>query len=371
MARMSPLMEYAPYALGFVTFIGASTALFAATVGCAQNDIKRVIAYSTCSQLGYMFAAAGVGAYQASVFHLITHAFFKALLFLSAGSVIHAMSDEQDMRKMGGLAKIIPVTCTVMWIGNLALAGIPPLAGSYSKDAIISATYAAHTAIGNYAFICTLLAAFLTAFYSWRLLFMTFHGKSRADHHTLEHAHESPWVMLAPLVVLAVGAIFAGWALNDWFIGADWQHFWDGAIFNGPHNQVIENLEHVPGWVETAPLVLGLLGIALAYVMYIVNPLMPLRLATQFKGIYEFLLNKWYFDELYDRIFVQPLIRLARVLWQVGDATIIDGVPNGLAELTADGSRQLVRIQTGSLAVYAFVMLIGVVALVGIFMLSR
>ena len=371
MARMSPLMEFAPYALGFVTFIGASTALFAATVGCTQNDIKRVIAYSTCSQLGYMFAAAGVGAYQASVFHLITHAFFKALLFLSAGSVIHAMSDEQDMRKMGGLAKIIPVTCTVMWIGNLALAGIPPLAGSYSKDAIISATYAAHTGIGTYAFICTLLAAFLTAFYSWRLLFMTFHGKSRADHHALEHAHESPWVMLAPLVVLAFGAVFAGWALNNWFIGEGWHHFWNGAIFNGPHNEVIEHLEHVPFLVEAAPLVLGLAGIALSYLMYIHNPLLPVRLAHTFKPIYRFLLNKWYFDELYDRILVQPTIRLARVFWQVGDATIIDGVPNGLAEVTSGGSRQLVKFQTGSLAVYAFVMLIGVVVLVGIFMLSR
>jgi NADH-quinone oxidoreductase subunit L len=371
MARMSPLMEFAPTALGFVTFIGASTALFAATVGCAQNDIKRVIAYSTCSQLGYMFAAAGVGAYQASVFHLITHAFFKALLFLSAGSVIHAMSDEQDMRKMGGLARIIPITCTVMWIGNWALAGLPLMSGAYSKDAIISATYEAGTAIGTYAFICTLLAAFLTAFYSWRLLFMTFHGPSRADHHVLEHAHESPWVMLGPLVVLAIGAIFAGRLLDGWFIGADWQHFWNGSIFNGPHNEIIENLEHVPFWVEYAPLLMAVLGIALAYVMYIANPLLPVRLAQTFGAIYRFLLNKWYFDELYDVILVQPLIRLSRLLWQVGDVTIIDGVPNGLAELTSDGSRQVVKIQTGSLAVYAFVMLIGVVVLIGIFMLSR
>ena len=371
MARMSPLMEYAPTALGFLTFIGASTALFAATIGCAQNDIKRVIAYSTCSQLGYMFAAAGVGAFQASIFHLITHAFFKALLFLSAGSVIHAMSDEQDMRKMGGLARVIPVTCTVMWIGNLALAGIPPFAGSYSKDAIISATYAAGTGIGIYAFICTVLAAFLTAFYSWRLLFMTFHGKSRADHDVLEHAHESPWVMLGPLIVLSIGAIFDGWALDNWFIGADWPHFWNGAIFNAANNHVIENLEHVPAWVELAPLVFALLGIAAAFLMYIVNPLLPVRLAQSFNGIYRFVLNKWYFDELYNTIFVQPAIRLSRLLWQVGDATIIDGVPNGLAELTTDGSRQVVKIQTGSLAVYAFVMLIGVVVLVGIFMLSR
>jgi NADH-quinone oxidoreductase subunit L len=370
MARMSPLMEFAPAALGFVAFIGASTALFAATIGCVQNDIKRVIAYSTCSQLGYMFAAVGVGAYQASVFHLITHAFFKALLFLSAGSVIHAMSDEQDMRKMGGLAKVIPVTCTVMWIGNLALAGIPPLAGSYSKDAIISATWAAGTGIGYYAFVCTVLAAFLTAFYSWRLLFMTFHGNSRADHHALEHAHESPWVMLAPLCALSVGAVFAGWALDDWFIGADSPHFWNGAIFNGPGNNVIANLGHVPFLVDASPLVFGLLGIALAYMMYIANPLLPVRLAAQFPAAYRFLLNKWYFDEVYEAVFVRPASRLSRFLWQTGDATIIDGVPNGLAELAGDGSRQVVKIQTGSLAVYAFAMLIGVVALIGIFMMG-
>jgi NADH-quinone oxidoreductase subunit L len=371
MARMSPLMEFAPVALGFITFIGASTALFAATVGCAQNDIKRVIAYSTCSQLGYMFAAAGVGAFQASIFHLICHAFFKALLFLSAGSVIHAMSDEQDMRRMGGLARVIPITCTMMWIGNWALAGLPLMSGAFSKDAIISATYASGTGIGMYAFVCTVLAAFLTAFYSWRLLFMTFHGPSRADPHVLEHAHESPWVMLGPLVVLSIGAIFAGRLLDNWFIGADWQHFWNGAIFNGPHNDVMENLDHVPGWVEHAPLVFAVLGLATAYVMYIANPLLPVRLAQSFGGIYRFLLNKWYFDELYDFILVRPFIALARLLWQVGDVTIIDGVPNGLAELTTEGSREAVKIQTGSLAVYAFVMLIGVVVLIGIFMLSR
>jgi NADH-quinone oxidoreductase subunit L len=371
MARMSPLMEYAPTVLAFVTFIGASTALFAATIGCAQTDIKRVIAYSTCSQLGYMFAAAGVGAFQVSVFHLITHAFFKALLFLSAGSVIHAMSDEQDMRKMGGLAKFIPWTCSVMWIGSLALAGIWPFAGYFSKDAIIGATYAAHTGIGIYAFICTVLAAFLTAFYSWRLLFLTFHGQSRADHHVLEHAHESPWVMLVPLLVLSVGAFAAGFALDGWFIGADWQHFWNGAIFNSPQNQVIEHLEDNPAWVGLLPLLVGLAGIAVAFWMYIVNPLMPVRLAQSFGGIYRFLLNKWYFDELYNFLFVRPLFRASRLFWQVGDVTLIDGVPNGLAELTSDSSRQVVRIQTGSLAVYAFVMLIGVVVLIGIFMLSR
>jgi NADH-quinone oxidoreductase subunit L len=370
-ARMSPIYEFAPFALGLVTFIGATTALFAATIGCVQNDIKRVIAYSTCSQLGYMFAAAGVGAFQVSIFHLITHAFFKALLFLSAGSVIHAMSDEQDMRKMGGLWRMIPWTCAMMWIGSLALAGIPPFAGYYSKDAIISATYASGTGIGMYGFICTVLAAFLTAFYSWRLLFMTFNGKSRADHHVVEHVHESPWVMIGPLLVLGTGAIVAGKLLDSTFIGEGWQEFWNGAIFNAPSNHVLAGIEHVPGWVEMSPLVVGLLGIALAYVMYIASPLLPMRLATMFRPIYLFLLNKWYFDELYDAIFVQPAIRLARMLWQTGDATIIDGVPNGLAEMTVDGSRQAVKIQTGSLAVYAFVMLIGVVVLVGLFLVSR
>ncbi len=370
-ARMSPLYEFAPFALGMVTFIGASTALFAATIGCAQNDIKRVIAYSTCSQLGYMFVAAGVGVYQASIFHLITHAFFKALLFLSAGSVIHAMSDEQDMRRMGGIWKLIPATYAVMWVGNLALAGVFPFAGYYSKDAIISAAYAAGTGIGIYGFICTVLAAFLTAFYSWRLLIMTFHGRPRADHHVMEHVHESPAVMLVPLFVLAAGALVAGFVLHSAFIGEGWPEFWDGSIFNGPNNHTIARLEDVPLWVEATPTVMGLLGIATAYVMYMAFPLLPMRLATQFRGIYQFLLNKWYFDELYDSIFVQPLIRLARVFWQTGDAMLIDGVPNGLAELTVDGSRQAVKIQTGSLAMYAFVMLIGVVVLIGLFLLSR
>ncbi|MEJ0015297.1 MAG: NADH-quinone oxidoreductase subunit L [Acetobacteraceae bacterium] len=368
-ARMSPIYEFAPFALGMVTVVGATTALFAATIGCAQNDIKRVIAYSTCSQLGYMFVAAGVGVYQASVFHLITHAFFKALLFLSAGSVIHAMSDEQDMRKMGGIWKLIPATYTVMWIGNLALAGVFPFAGYYSKDAIISSAYLAGTGVGMYGFICTVLAAFLTAFYSWRLLIMTFHGAPRADHHVMEHVHESPWVMLVPLFVLAAGAVVAGFALHEAFIGHDWHEFWGASIFNGPDNHILEH--HAPLWVEAAPSIVGLLGIALAYVMYMFYPLLPMRLATMFRGIYLFLLNKWYFDELYDAIFVQPTMRLARVLWQTGDATLIDGVPNGLAELTVDGSRQAVKIQTGSLAVYAFVMLIGVVFLVGIFLVSR
>ena len=368
--RMSPLYEFAPFALGMVTFIGATTAFFAATIGCAQTDIKRVIAYSTCSQLGYMFTAAGVGAFEVSIFHLITHAFFKALLFLSAGSVIHAMSDEQDMRKMGGLGRMIPWTCTVMWIGNLALAGIPPFAGYYSKDAIIAAAFASGTGVGMYGYVCTTLAAFLTAFYSWRLLFMTFHGRPRAEPHVLEHVHESPPVMIVPLLFLAAGAVTAGYLLDPVFIGPGWETFWNGSIFNAPTNHVLALLEGVPRWASLAPLILALLGIGLAYLMYMAYPLLPMQLATTFRGVYLFLLNKWYFDELYDAIFVQPTIRLARMLWQTGDVTLIDGVPNGLAELTVDGSQQAVKIQTGSLAVYAFVMLIGVVLLVGIFLVS-
>jgi NADH-quinone oxidoreductase subunit L len=369
MARMSPLLAYAPAALVFVTFIGGTTALFAATIGCVQNDIKRVIAYSTCSQLGYMFVAAGVGAFPVSVFHLITHAFFKALLFLSAGSVIHAMSGEQDMRRMGGIWRKVPVTYTVMWIGNLALAGVFPFAGYYSKDAILEAAWGSGSAIGHYGFWCGLLAAVLTAFYSWRLLFMTFHGKPRADHHTMEHVHESPWVMLFPLVLLAVGAVVAGFSLRDWFIGEEWPAYWHGAIFVEANGEIMRRMEDVPGLVGWAPVIAGPLGIIIAYVMYIQRPDLPGKLANYAQPVYQFLLNKWYFDELYNTIIVQPYQRLARTLWQVGDATIIDGIPNGLAALTEDGSEQVVKLQNGSIAVYAFGMLIGVVALVSIFLL--
>ena len=369
MARMSPLMEYAPYALGFVCFMGASTALFAATIGCVQNDIKRVIAYSTCSQLGYMFIAAGVGAYQASVFHLLTHAFFKALLFLSAGSVIHAMSDEQDIRKMGGIWKKIPLTYGVMFIGSLALGGVFPFAGYYSKDAILEAAYAAHSTVGVYGFWCGLIAAGLTAFYSWRLLILTFHGTPRADKHTMDHVHESPLVMTVPLILLAVGAVVAGFAFRDQLLGAHWEQFWGDSIRLNPANHVLENMEHLPRWVSLAPTVIGLAGIALAYVIYMGMPGVPARFAAAIGPIYRFLLNKWYFDELYDRIFVRPLIALSRGLWQVGDATIIDGIPNSIASLTGATSGQVVKLQTGSIASYAFAMLIGVVALVSIFLI--
>ena len=365
-ARMSPVFEYAPIALAIVTVVGASTALFAATIGCVQNDIKRIIAYSTCSQLGYMFFAAGVGAYQGAIFHLFTHAFFKALLFLSAGSVIHAMSDEQDIRKMGGIWKKIPVTYAVMWIGSLALAGVPYFAGYYSKDFVLEAAYAAHSGVGMYAFLCGLLAAFLTAFYSWRLLILTFHGAPRADHHTMEHVHESPLVMLVPLLLLAVGAVFAGAVFAPSFIGHHWEEFWNGAIVNAPGNEIMHHVHEVPGWVPLAPTIVGLGGIALAYVMYMFAPSLPGALARAFPGVHRFLLNKWYFDELYDAIFVRPARALARGLWKIGDVRIIDGVPNGLAASVAGAARQAVALQTGRVASYAFTMIVGLVVLVSL-----
>jgi NADH-quinone oxidoreductase subunit L len=364
-------MEYAPTALAIVTVVGASTALFAATVGCVQNDIKRVIAYSTCSQLGYMFFAAGVGAYKVAIFHLFTHAFFKALLFLGAGSVIHAMSDEQDMRRMGGIWTRIPVTYAVMWIGNLALAGIPFFAGYYSKDAIVEAAFASHSGVGAYAFACGMIAAFLTAFYSWRLLIMTFHGAPRADHHTMEHVHESPPVMLIPLLLLAAGAVLTGYVFAPMFIGEHEAGFWRGAIHTAEHNHILHAMHEVPAWVPLAPTVMGVAGIALAYVFYMLAPGIPGWLATRFRGIYLFLLNKWYFDELYDAIFVRPAQRLAAVFWKTGDARIIDGMPNGAAALAVGVARGAVRIQTGRVANYAFAMIIGLVLFVSLFLIGR
>jgi len=364
MARMSPVLEYAPVTLAVVAIVGASTAFFAATIGCVQNDIKRIIAYSTCSQLGYMFFAIGVGAYQAAVFHLFTHAFFKALLFLGAGSVIHAMSDEQDIRKMGGIWKKIPVTYAVMWIGSLALAGIPFFAGYYSKDVVLEAAFAAHSGPGSYAFAMGLIAAFLTAFYSWRLLILTFHGQPRADHHTMEHVHESPAVMLIPLLVLSVGAVLAGAVFAPLFVGDLQGAFWDGAIYTAPTNEVLAHTHHTPGWVPVAAKVAAFGGIALAYALYMFAPAIPGQLAARFAGLHRFLLNKWYFDELYDAIFVRPAQYLARALWKTGDARLIDGVPNGAATLAAQAARGAVRIQTGRVANYAFAMIIGLVLFV-------
>jgi len=370
--RLSPMFEYAPTALAVVTVVGAATAFFAATVGLVQNDIKRVIAYSTCSQLGYMFFAAGVSAYGAAMFHLFTHAFFKALLFLGAGSVIHAMSDEQDMRKMGGIWYKVPYTYAVMWIGSLALAGVPFFAGYYSKDMILEAAYGAHSGVGLFAYALGTLAALMTAFYSWRVLLMTFHGTPRADHHTMEHVHESPWVMLIPLFVLAAGAVFAGALGYNHFVGEGRGDFWGKAILVLEQHDAIEAAHHVPTWVKLLPLVMALSGIALAYYMYVLRPALPAQLAARFRGLYLFILNKWYFDELYWNVLVEPAMSLGRVLWKGGDGAIIDGLgPDGLAATTQALSRRTSLLQTGYVYHYAFAMLIGVVLLVSWYLLTR
>ncbi len=371
-ARLSPLFELSETALIVVTVVGASTALFAATVGCVQNDIKRVIAYSTCSQLGYMFFACGVSAYAAGIFHLMTHAFFKALLFLGAGSVIHAMSDEQDMRRMGGIWKMVPVTYGLMWIGSLALAGIPPFAGFYSKDIVIEAAFAAGTPWGLYAFAAGIAAAFLTAFYSWRLLFMTFHGSPRADEKTMAHVHESPLVMIAPLLVLAAGAAFAGLIAYEFFVGDKMTAFWSEAIKTLPAHDALAKAHHVPAWVKLAPLVVGGLGIALACALYLWAPGLPAVIARRYKRIYQFLLNKWYFDELYDRLFVRPAMALGRNLWKTGDGTLIDGLgPDGLSQAVVNMARRVAALQTGYVYHYAFAMLIGVVGLITWYVLRQ
>ncbi len=400
-ARMSPVFEFAPEALKVVTFVGTLTAFFAATVGLVQNDIKRVIAYSTCSQLGYMFAACGVGAYSAAIFHLFTHAFFKALLFLGAGSVIHAMHHEQDMRNMGGLKDKIPVTYWMMVIGTLALTGVGiphfiGFAGFHSKDAIIEAAYAAHTP-HNYVFYTLVLAAFMTSFYSWRLAFMTFHGDARwgghgahaadgdthagADHKTDDHAHvphESPLVMLIPLGVLAFGAVFAGMAFSKLFIGTSsakgmidpYKDFWGKSIFEGPQNHILHGMHEIPGWVGWTPFVAMLSGLALAYLFYIARPTLPAKMAKAFGPIYRFLLNKWYIDELYDFLFVRPANALGRFLWKAGDTGIIDRLIDGTANFVGWVTGRATKLQTGYVYHYAFWMLIGLAAILTFVMTS-
>ena len=394
--RCSPMFQLSPTALEFVIFIGATTAFFAASVGLFQNDIKRVIAYSTCSQLGYMFAAAGVSAYNAAMFHLFTHAFFKALLFLSAGAVIHSMHHEQDMRKMGGLARAIPFTWAMMLIGNLALTGVGipfvgGLAGFYSKDAIINSTFAAHSGLASYAFTLLIVSAGMTSFYSWRQFLMTFHGRYRGGdmdphemHHDEEHdeplrgvadtghdqthqhhlpkleeVHESPLAMLVPLGLLALGALFAGLAFNQYFMGEGAHEFWRASIFLGEGHE-----GHLPLWVEFAPLTVTVIGFLIAFYYYILHPELPKKLADRKDMLYLFLYNKWYFDELYDFLFVRPAFRLGRFLWKRGDGTVIDGLgPDGIAARVLDASRGAVKLQTGYVYHYALAMLLGVVAL--------
>ena len=412
--RLSPMFEASPIALGFVTFIGAATCLFAATVGTVQNDIKRVIAYSTCSQLGYMFFAAGVGAYGAAMFHLFTHAFFKALLFLGAGSVIHAMHHEQDMRFYGGLRKHIPITFWAMLLGTLAITGVgvywlhAGFAGFHSKDAILETAYAAGGA-SRLAFWVGVFAALLTSFYSWRLMFLTFWGKPRwagsehiqhavhdahghshdahnddpaaedAGHTTDAHApgahevkhgtagyhpHESPVVMLIPLIVLSLGAVFAGFAFNHWFIQPESNAaFWNNAIAFDEH--LMHAMHEVPLWVKLSATVVMLTGLLIAWLAYIRSPDFPAKFAEMFRVLYAFLLNKWYFDELYNVVFVKPAFAIGRFFWKRGDEGTIDRFgPNGSAALVGFGARLAGRVQTGYLYTYAFVMLLGLTAAV-------
>jgi NADH-quinone oxidoreductase subunit L len=365
-ARLSPLFELAPIALGFVAVVGATTAFFAATVGLVQTDIKRVVAYSTCSQLGYMFAAEGVGAYGAGMFHLFTHASFKALLFLGAGAVIHALHHEQDLRRMGALRKVLPFTWAMMLIGTLSLTGFPLTAGFVSKDAIIEATYAAHSWVGNYAFVLTLVAAVLTSFYSWRLMFLAFEGKPREPKEVLEHAHEPPWTMGIPLALLALGALLLGGLFAHLFIGNGQTEFWRGSLVTheGAHHEV-------PLWVMLAPTIAMALGLITAWYFYIRNPLVPFGLAKRFRGAHQFLLNAWYFDALYDAIFVRPAKWLGRFLWKTGDGTIIDGLgPDGVSARVIDITNRVVKLQSGYIYHYAFVMLIGVAALITYFLFA-
>ena len=407
---LSPIYEYAPVAAQIIAITGAVTALFAATVGLAQNDIKRVIAYSTCSQLGYMFFAAGIGAYQAAMFHLFTHAFFKALLFLGAGSVIHGMHHEQDMRKMGGLARLLPITYGVMMIGTIAITGlgIPGLkwgfAGFYSKDSILESAFAAgaDNPVGMFVFFIGLFAAGLTAYYSWRLVFMTFHNKpawkEEGAHHADDHAtdaqlethsepladdhahadhahddhhhhgplkpHESPWVMIVPLLVLSVGAVVAGFTFYDQFVGHHEHEFWRGAIFSGPTNHVIHDSHSVPTWVLWAPLIVSGLGTLIAVYVYVLKEGLGRRMAERGGPLHTFFYNKWFFDELYDFVFVKGAKAVGDLFWKIGDVKIIDGLgPNGAAWASLKSAARLSKIQSGYVYHYAFVMLLGVAGL--------
>src|ERR1019366_4783641 len=381
-ARLSPLFDLAPNALAVVTIIGATTAFFAATIGLVQNDIKRVIAYSTCSQLGYMFVGLGVGGYSLGIFHLFTHAFFKALLFLGAGSVILAMHHEQDMRNMGGLWRKIPFTFAMMTIGTLALTGFPFTAGYFSKDAIIEAAFASDRTGAFYGFLLTTVAAGLTSFYSWRLVFLTFFGAPRwaaavhgADDHAAHddgahghegHAvdpHESPLSMLIPLGVLALGSLFAGLVFAHDFIGEGFGEFWKGALFLGPNNHILEAREDVPGFAKQLPTLLMVFGFFVAALFYLIAPSIPARLAQGARPLYEFLLNKWYFDELYDVIFVRPAFWLGRLFWKGGDGAIIDRLgPDGVAARVVDVTGRVVKLQSGYIYHYAFAMLVGLAA---------
>jgi len=365
-ARLSPLFELAPNAQAVVMFFGATTAFFAATVGLVQNDIKRIVAYSTCSQLGYMFVAMGAGAYSVGMFHLFTHAFFKALLFLGSGSVIYAMHHEQDIRNMGGLKDRIPFTYIVMVIGTLALTGFPLTAGYFSKDAIIEAAYVSHNPLAIYGFLMTVVAAGLTSFYSWRLIFKTFHGQPHDQAH-YEAAHESPVWMLIPIGILAAGSILAGFPFKELFAGHGIEEFFRESVKMDPH--IIEDMHHIPETIAFLPTLMMALGFVVSWLFYIRRPYIPVELANQHQMLYKFLLNKWYFDELYDVVFVRSAKWMGRFLWKKGDGYVIDGFgPDGVSARVLDVTRNVVKLQTGYLYHYAFAMLMGAAGLITWFM---
>ena len=359
--RCSPIFEFSQIALNTVAIIGMITAVFAASVALVQNDIKRIIAYSTCSQLGYMFFAAGVGAYHVAIFHLFTHAFFKALLFLGSGSVIHAFNDEQDIREMGGVWKKLPYTWILMLIGTLALTGFPFLSGFYSKDAIIEFAYLKHSIVGYSATSVGIITAFLTAIYSWRLLFLTFHGKYNNKKISLEKTHESPIIMLIPLIILGIGAVLSGILFKDFFIGKDSTSFWQDSIF------FINELshEHLPLWLLLITPIIVTIAIPVSYYYFIKNPKILENFKSSYNKIYNFLLNKWYFDEIYEFIFVKPLKKLGDLFWKKGDEKTIDRFgPDGISKVVKYISNKAIKFQTGFIYDYAFVMLIGLSALI-------
>ena len=411
-ARFSPVFEYAPIALMVVTVFGATTAVVAATIGLTQFDIKRVIAYSTMSQLGYMFFALGVSAYGAAIFHLMTHAFFKALLFLGAGSVIHAMSDEQDMRNMGGIWDKIPITYLMMWIGSLALAGVWPFAGYFSKDIVLEAAWADYTWFGRYAYWMGIAAAFMTAFYSWRLLILTFHGKPRASEKVMSHVHESPSIMILPLLVLAIGAMLSGKIFYGGFVGSPYSHhekhaaahiepaagekdhhddhghdehgddhsksdgldtiniwsydfFWHNSLYVLPENNTIEDAHNIKQkWVKKLPSVAGILGILCAYLIYMVRPGTSTLIVRILKPLHALFFNKWWFDQLYRFLFVKPVFLLGRLFWS-SDKNVIDGVgPDGIGGFSKRLGKGLSNFQSGYIYQYALVMIIALISLI-------
>jgi len=354
--RCSPLFEYSQIALNVVAMVGMITALFAASVALVQNDIKKIVAYSTCSQLGYMFFAAGVGAYHVAIFHLFTHAFFKALLFLGSGSVIHAFKDEQDIRNMGGVWKKLPYTYFFMLLGTLALTGFPFLSGFYSKDAIIEFAYFRNSSIGNYVMVVGIFTAFLTAIYSWRLFFKTFHGSYNNKNIPINKTHESPLVMLMPLFFLGLGAIFAGFLFKETFIGYNNSNFWQESIFF--LNEMKH--DHIPLWLLLMTPTLVVSAIPISFYYFIKNKEILENFKSKNLPLYNFLLNKWYIDEFYELIFVNPLKKIGSFFWKSGDQGFIDRFgPDGISKIVKNLSNKASRFQTGYIYDYAFVMLIG------------